>query len=334
MNNKFKVITCASYGGTGSSVITDYLSEFENCYSLGEYEFRFLQDYNGVSDLEVKIIDNMHRLNSDIAIRDFKKNIDFYSGNIFFKRYSKFFGNRFRNISYEYIESIVDMSWKAYWEFHQIEASAIKRFFYYKLFPRLKNQLNKKGIAENIKKTKYYLAIPTRDDFYKKTKEYTYKICEIVNENNKYENIVFDQLVPPTNINRYLNYFHNIKVIVVDRDPRDLYILNKEHWKESWIPSNIEEYIKWFKIIRRNNEKENPKKIMRIKFEDFIYNYEKTEKIILDFLEIDIKYHKNKKKYFNPEISKKNTKLWEKNVKYKNEIDKIQLSLKEFCYEC
>lgn len=38
-----KIISCASYYGTGSSAITDFFSEFDNVFSLTNYEFRFLQ---------------------------------------------------------------------------------------------------------------------------------------------------------------------------------------------------------------------------------------------------------------------------------------------------
>ena len=47
-----KVISCASYHGTGSSAITDFLGEFDNVCSMTNYEFRFVQDPDGISDLE------------------------------------------------------------------------------------------------------------------------------------------------------------------------------------------------------------------------------------------------------------------------------------------
>ena len=39
-----RFITCASYYGSGSSVITDFVSEFSEVYSYGDFEFRFIQD--------------------------------------------------------------------------------------------------------------------------------------------------------------------------------------------------------------------------------------------------------------------------------------------------
>ena len=46
-----KIITCAGYHGTGSSLVTDLLKEFLNTKSFGEYEYRFLQDPNGVKEI-------------------------------------------------------------------------------------------------------------------------------------------------------------------------------------------------------------------------------------------------------------------------------------------
>ncbi|GHU74081.1 hypothetical protein FACS189450_14630 [Spirochaetia bacterium] len=47
--NNYKIVSCASFGGTGSGVVTDYLAEFDNIYNPGDSEFRFLHDYCGVA---------------------------------------------------------------------------------------------------------------------------------------------------------------------------------------------------------------------------------------------------------------------------------------------
>ena len=75
---KHKIITCASFGNTGSGVITDYLLEFDNILNPGDYELRFLHDYDGVSTLEHALVHNFHRMNSDIAIQNFIRYIILY----------------------------------------------------------------------------------------------------------------------------------------------------------------------------------------------------------------------------------------------------------------
>ena len=59
-----RFITCASYYGSGSSVITDFVSEFSEVYSYGDFEFRFIQDPDGISDLEYNLVENFNRHNS------------------------------------------------------------------------------------------------------------------------------------------------------------------------------------------------------------------------------------------------------------------------------
>ena len=100
-----KIITCASYHGSGSSAISDLLKEFNNCHSCGDYEFRFIQDPYGISDLEFHLVENNHRLNSGYFLKKFKKKIDFLSGNRFFRRYEKYFNNKFKIYSYLYINN-------------------------------------------------------------------------------------------------------------------------------------------------------------------------------------------------------------------------------------
>lgn len=338
MSNKnyHKVITCASYGGTGSSVVTDLFKEFDNCYSAGDYEFRFLQDYDGVSTLENALLNNYHRMNSDIAIRRFKKIIDYHSGNAVFKRYEKFFKGNFKRISYEYIDSLIDISWKGYWEHHAIETNGFNRFFSYKIYPRIKRifkSKSEKGFVMQPPKKELYFSYPV-DRFYDATKKYTRQLCSVVDPEHKYDNLVFDQLVPPYNISRYLNYFDDLKVVVIDRDPRDLFVINETRWKESWIPSHdVDKFIKWYKLLRepQKHELEDPKRILRLQFEDVVLNYEENLAKILNFLEVDPKHHIEKKTYFNPAVSINNMGLY-KNYKDMEKIKQIERELPEYCF--
>lgn len=101
-----KIITCASYGGTGSSAITDLLGEFKNSKSFGEFEFSFLHYPNGIRDLELNIIDRNSRLNTSYIIYQFlkmNKRIE--------KDYRKYFGDNYFNLTKEYIERLIQVSW-------------------------------------------------------------------------------------------------------------------------------------------------------------------------------------------------------------------------------
>ena len=143
-----------------------------------------------------------------------------------------------------------------------------------------------------------------------------------------------DQLVPPTNVSRYLRYFDDIKVVCVDRDPRDLFLLEKT-WKGTIIPKKVDEFCLWYKATRehRKTEVDDPKKVLRIQFEDLIYNYDKTSKKVLKFIGISPDHHTKPQTLLIPEKSMKNTKLWERIPEYAEEIKYIEKNLKEYLYK-
>ena len=122
-----------------------------------------------------------------------------------------------------------------------------------------------------------YYSYPTEEKFISMTKQYLENLWEATEARE--DTLVFDQLVPACNISKYIKYFNNIKVIVVDRDPRDMYVLNKYFWDDEVIPTeNVDIFIKHFKLLRKHQqfEKEDKDIVLRIRFEDAIYKYEDT----------------------------------------------------------
>lgn len=146
--------------------------------------------------------------------------------------------------------------------------------------------------------------------------------------------IMVDQIVPPTNLNRYLRYFNDIKVFVVDRDPRDIFVLEKYVWKDGVIPSDVEEFCKWFKYTRahRKTERFDNDRICFIQFEDMIYKYEETTKKIADWLGFELNEQTKKKQYFDPNRSINNTCTWKRVKCNPAEIKYIEKELNEYLY--
>ena len=293
-----QIITSTGYGGTGSSAITDLLKEFDSGISMGDAEFWFLQDYDGVSDLEYYLIDGNHRSKVSMAISKFIKYIKTHSA-----FYNKFFGENFIKYSNEYINSLVDARFRKALSDYEVSNSFLK-LWYFKIYPIM--QL---GIKKILKK----------DTF-----EFSPKIRLI----DKYYSI---------NTNRYFNYVDNLKVIVVDRDPRDLFLLNETHWNgASYIcdTTNIYEYINWYKTMREHikTEKKNDN-VVYMMIEELIYEYDKSLERLYNFLGLAEEEHIKKRQYFNPDVSKNWTRLWEKYPKYKKEVEIIREHLNEYCYK-
>jgi len=329
-----KLITTTGYGATGSSVVTDLLKEFKNVKSMGDFEFRFLQDPHGLRDLEYGLFENNNRLNTDYYIKQYIKYIDFLSKSKVYP-YEKYFNNKFKIISDEFIKSIVDIKWDGYWHQDIIDEKPIKKFFYYLERVYQKKILKQKDSGANFYKNSMYYARPlTKEEFYKKVQDYTTKLFQIMNQES-YEFLVLDQLVPVDHNQTYLNYFKDLKIIIVDRDPRDLYLLEKYEYKEKYLPwEDVESFIKYYKLIREHKkEDQENENVMYINFEDFIYKYNEAIDKVLDFCSIDKSNWKDKRKYFNPDISIKNTRKWLVYLEAKKEIEMIEKELEEFLVE-
>ncbi|NLK22330.1 MAG: hypothetical protein GX308_09730 [Epulopiscium sp.] len=329
-----KIITCAGYYRTGSSAISDFFSEFENCKSLGDFEVRFLQDPDGISDLEYNLIENNHRHNTSHAIKRYKKLVNFLNGTWYAPRYRKYFGNMFMKCSLEYIDKITELQCKSWWHRDQIDRGSWF-YFFDRVYAQFVGVFQKErfNISMLQNESAYFTHI-TKEEFYKYTRQYLQEIFNYANENDD-DYMMIDQLVPPSNINRYLNYFDDIKVISVERDPRDLYVLEKVKYRWGIIPyKDVETFCEWYRITRthRKYEKDDTNKVVRIYFEDLIYRYEETSNMLINFIGLKKENHTLKKEFFNPEISIKNTRVYLTYPELKADVEYIEKHLEEYLY--
>lgn len=332
----YKIISCASYGSSGSSVVTDYLSEYSSVKDLGTYEFRFIQDYMGISTLEDALVGSPHRMNSDIAIQNYLRYVDRQCGNSIRPRYQGFFNNRWKEISLKYIQRLTDVKWSGYWEEYQITEPKYQAILKYQILPRLRKlfSLKKKYIAHYIPTKPMYFSFPSEEKFLNETRRYINELCKTLDPRHEYEYLMFDQLMPPANISKYERYFDSIKTIVVDRDPRDYYLENVLRWGERWVPKDVEKFAILYRM-QREQAKQFPDSdnVLRIRFEDTIFKYHEFEQQINEFLNLDAKEHVSPLSKFDPSKSINNTRLWKKRNVDPNIIEEIENLLPEFLYD-
>lgn len=332
-----KFITCASYYGTGSSAVTDYVSEFNTVFSFTDEEFRFIQDPDGISDLEFNLVECFNRHNSGHALKRYKRLVDLYSGNLLVPRYKRFFGDEWKKYSYQYINNLTDFTYHGWWQYDLFDRGTL-----FWLRKRIANKILHKTIWRNnsdrtlntMKNEITYCSHPTEAKFLKCTREYIYNLFESVKPQN-IDIIMVDQLVPPMNLPRYLRYFDdNIKVVVVDRDPRDVFFLDKYVWKDGIIPNDVETFCKWFHYTRdhRKYESMNTDQIKFIQFEDLVYHYDQTGVGLREWLGLDKRDHMYKRKYFDPAVSIHNTQVWKKFPDCAREREFIERALPDYLY--
>lgn len=333
-----RFITCSSYYGTGSSAVTDFVAEFDNVFDFTNEEFRFIQDPDGISDLEFNLVECFNRHNSGHSLKRYKKLVDFYSGNIFGSKYSGFFGEKWKELSYKYIDDLTDFTFPGWWMYDLYDRG---EWFYFR--KRIGNKILHKTLWRNKPETTLntmrgeitYCSHPTEERFLEITQRYIYDLFTFVMPSDK-EIMMVDQLLPPMNLKRYLRYFNNnIQTIVVDRDPRDIFVLDKYVWKDGIIPNDPETFCKWIEYTRSHRKIENmdTNQVRFIRFEDLIYKYEETTSALTEWLNLDEKLHSRPKANFIPEVSIKNTQMWKKYPKSINEVRIIEDRLSEYLYD-
>ena len=178
-----------------------------------------------------------------------------------------------------------------------------------------------------------YYASLTEEEFIDKTKKFVDWICNTMNPENK-DFLVLDQFASTHNPLNACRYTDNLKVIIVDRDPRDLYIHDVKMYEEHILAPEAKDFAIQYRRMRREIVKDDPEKVLRVRYEELIWEYDKTILKVFDFLGIDPAiHHIAKKKFFNPAISINGTQLWKRFPQYSKEVEIIENELKDMLYQ-
>jgi hypothetical protein len=343
-----KIIDVSGYGHSGKTAVTALLSEIDGFYCHdSSFEFNLLRLPDGLIDLKRNLIDNWSLVKSDLAIKRFKKLCRKLNYNGIHELSS------FDDSSKKYIDSLVFSSMEINWydDLYNHRRNNIKDF--------LRKVLVKTNLLDFYRKFRKPITTLEKDlvllvnqkSFIHLTKSF---LIDILSNNN--DVIVTNNAFAPFNPSENFIFFDNCYSVVVDRDPRDIYLSsfpseslfspefekNNTVYSESFLygqkqdfllVDDIDKFIWRQKIIRENTKLNlDEGKIIRIHYEDLIFNYEKTLKILFEKLNIKSKNHINKLLNFDPKISKSNVELWKK-CKSNLEIQKIEKELGKYLYK-
>lgn len=326
-----KKIACSGYHATGSGVIDDLFREFDNvAQGYYEAESMFLQAPDGLSDLEFHLVENPNRLNTGIAIERFLRYVKDQR-----RMYNKIFGPEWEDICHEFIDSISKFQYIGY----HVPQLMVKRPFtkymilFHKVVNRLRPQMCRKPVwYDYFPYEREYHASIEENEFLEKTRNFMEKLSSKIPANDKTEFVLFDQLIGVDNPNRYMRYVKDLKTIIVDRDPRDLYIHHEIHGDHALPKRNPYQFSVHYRDIRKRKYDTDPSNVLFVTFEDMIYNYEKMVKKVIDFVGISSEHHVAPMTHFVPSISKQGTRLWERYPQYNDAIKVIEQELPEFLY--
>lgn len=350
-----KIITSAGFGNSGSSAATNFFEEFDNvkCIGSSNFECTFIHEPDGLMDLAIALKEG-HRLKVDLAVKRFIRLSEKLQNDI----YRNYFNGQFLNITKDYLKSLNLISWNGGW--HRADEGTTRS---YKDIIRQtaasecyakKARKSSYGLYESdswrphyVKYTQQFFSdySTTNSEFDKqfitKTKEYLNNLFDACDPDNKFEYLLFDQLLPPNATANYIQFFSFIKVVVIDRDPRDLYFANKVFWGNRFFPSDTaENFSNWYSQTRKCKLHNLNSGILHLYLEDFVFNYEATCKLVYTFTGLTSRKHTKKRTLLVPENSERNTRLWEKytftDIEYSDkmtaDIKYIEKTCKNFCY--
>ena len=349
-----KLIDVSGFGHSGKTAVSDLLREFENVKVHDHsFEFGLLRLPDGILDLEHHLCGNWSPLRSDRAVKRFRKLCQILSSG-----YHKNLNDMFLEKSVNYLESLIDGKlfvggwFDPIYEplpsnptrdiLKQMGLWGIARTLY-RLFPSKTKQVSQKS--------EVFLSSPV--DFIEKTRNF---LEEILSRGplEDGEVVVTNNMMEPFSPERSIKFFDNAYCVVVERDPRDVYASVVEY-ENSFVPAfeannkkfsrqflknlkedmlgtdNLDSFIIRQKLYHRNKKTEQSGRIIRLNYEDLVLNYQGTVNKLLNQLGLSPTDHLYKKKFFDPEISKQNVRIWEKfNVSH--EIKKIESELPELLH--
>jgi hypothetical protein len=159
-----------------------------------------------------------------------------------------------------------------------------------------------------------------------------------IDYNNKEKNIiVLNQAFSPYDSSiRSFKFFENPSAIIVDRDPRDIYLFLKffvyPRGMRFAVPcDNVDDFIKNFRLRRQTSQKlKEQKDIIFFNFEELLYDCENTTKKVANF--VGVAKHVRKGECFKPACSRNNSQLFRKYTDCGSDIKKIEKELPEYLF--
>lgn len=333
-----KNIILTGYNGSGATAMRNLLMEYKNCDTIKRKSYEHILFYtpNGLFDLEYKLLLRNSQTRSDEAIESFKKEMYRLWENDFFwcGAYKSLYGNEFKELYEEFVNKLVQFQFKGSWSYDLVkEKHSLVRTF---------KDICKKALGKNVthfgrvleykKDDTISCSLVSKEEFFKHAREFINDYFKMVNK-NKADYFVYEHLLKPYDIGNLDKYFDDgTKVIIVDRDVRDIYIYGKYVVKNSKYPKEPEKFIDFWTRLRNIEPKIDNKNILRVYFEDLIFNYDKTVSKIEEFLGIDSTNHTEIDKYFNLEKSKGNAELYLQKEEWREEVKIFDEKLKDYYY--
>jgi len=340
MTDKMNFLDLSGYMFSGKSAVADVISEIGGYHSFGYLkEFDLLRVPGGLLDL-YDSVNNWSYIGVDAALRRFiilttelgrrPRGLQriYQTGWDYDARYPGF-----TRATEKFLASLIEVEWTSSWPYAELGLHPIDVFF--------------KKIRSKLRKEDQWKEVSFRLTTIKQLNDLTNQYLEQIFQDSISDGahtVVTNNALDPSNPNRGLQMFDNMKSIVVDRDVRDIYMTatqfskgfndNVSLFSKVAGAEDIHVFIKRQEIIRAENRlgSEFEDRVLRLNFENLVMDYDNVLPQLYTFLDVDKNKH-NKMTIFDPNKSSSNIGLWKaatgdtlKNIKL------IEKKLPDYCY--
>lgn len=324
------IVGVCGFGSSGSSAVTDYLKEFRSTEVLDNIEFQLVTYPDGIESLDYYLNTNISKYaSSDVAITRFRM----YTTRIALS-FDRVTNGEFSKLTKKYIDEITQTSWRGYGDtdnslFNSFTYRNIgNRLMRARVIPLLEKVLKKQIDCYPVREIPFSVRPDRFDEI---TSKYINDILVAMGMTDKIT--VLNQPFAGNDPSKSFKYFDNPRAIVVDRDPRDMYIFTKKFLLSAGrsIPSaNVETFVTYYRNLRKEMPYHTSEKVLKIQFESMVYDYDHTTDIICEFCGLD--KADRIETIFVPERSANNTRVFEKYDGFEKDIEYISTELKEYLF--
>lgn len=337
-----KYIAIAGFSASGSSAVVDLLKEYRDVFEC-DAEIRIIQDPYGIRQLERNLVDDWNYLTSSAAVDDFltmaSRCARSGGGRFPFSRcglsYSKTINKDFMKITEEYIRDLSEFSY--YGDYYYLKfKKTYPRYVFDRCVMGIDRAIKKRWLSRRVGK-KLYFASPSKERFQSATKRYFDKLFSNYDVSQKDCYIILDQAVSVNDTDAIYRYFNNGKLIIVDRDPRDMYIDDIVTWGGGFLQDMASKEMGYQYVLKHKtmHSRITPNSnTLYIRFEDLVLNYKKTVEKIESFVGLSSDTHIKMHEFLKPEISSKHVGIWREHYNhFSAAIDIIETELRDYCLQ-
>lgn len=325
-----QLVDIAGYSFSGKSALYEYVAQLPGFHGFGvEFEFDLIRAPGGLLDLRHSLVFDWSLPRSSNAIQNFMRLTYFLGGtrSIFDRltrggaRYGEYFPD-FDGATQEFVSELISAEWTGYWPFSEYLTSPF-------LIPFVK-VLNR--IRSNNKKV--FLSRPSDSEFESLCQHYLSRLIASATPPKK-RTVITSNAFDPSSPGPFMALVESSKCIVVDRDPRDIYLsamtANDAKVGRVAVGNDVKSFVRRFIAVRMPRSDAGDR-VLRIFFEDFALRKESVIQRLHRFLEIPDELS-GLALLTEENTSQKNVGMWRDNRLrdlYKDDIGYIERNLEAF----